>query len=808
MANSNFVVQNGLTVGPLTISAVTGDITTTGNLFVTGPLGTNKISTDASNVSVTTNFVNVAIVSSNVASVSSTGLSILPATASTTYTDGALVVAGGVGIAGNVHIQSTKILHVGPDLIGAYSNVLAQFNANVNSYSQILVQNISNGISASADVVVVADTGSDSANYVDMGINSSNYSDVSYTIGTGLDAYTYSNGGNYAIGTQTAGKGLIFHTGGTLSAQLRAKINDTGLTVNTTTGNLFVTGPLGTNKISTDASNVSVTTNFVNVAIVSSNVASVSSTGLSILPATASTTYTDGALVVAGGVGIAGNVHIQSTKILHVGPDLIGAYSNVLAQFNANVNSYSQILLQNISNGTSASADVVVVADTGSDSANYVDMGINSSNYSDVAYTIGTGLDAYTYSNGGNYAIGTQTSGKGLVFHTGGTLSANLRAKITDAGLSVNTTTATSSVSTGALVVNGGCGIAGDLRLGGNLYVTNIISSSSQTITVNDPLLYLTTSAPYPYNYDIGFYSAFTGGTANVYAHTGVVRNDSDSTWSFFSNVAEPAGGQVSLTNAVYDAVNMGALTIKDDPLTRIINGGTSGVGNIGAAAAIFNTVFATTLQGTLTTVSQPNITTLAGVTSIGASGSTTITGILQTAAQTNVTSLGTLAGVTVSSTIAANANNTINIGASGTTFATVYATTFSGVSTTAKYADLAENYQADAEYAPGTVVHFGGEFEVTACDTDGCTSVAGIVSTNPAHLMNTGLEGANVVAVALNGRVPCQVQGIVAKGDLMVSAGNGRARAEANPKVGSVIGKALANSEGDAVIEVVVGVR
>ena len=529
---------------------------------------------------------------------------------------------------------------------------------------------------------------------------------------------------------------------------------------------------------------------------------------LSITASTPSTTYTDGALVVAGGVGIGGNVHIQSTKILHVGPDLIGAYSNVLAQFNANVNSYSQILIQNLSAGASASSDFVVVADTGNDSANYVDMGINSSGYSDVAYTIGTGLDAYTYSNGGNYAIGTQTSGKGLVFHTGGTLSANLRAKITDAGLSVNTTTATSSVSTGALVVNGGCGIAGDLRLGGNLYVTNIISSSSQTITVNDPLLYLTTSAPYPYNYDIGFYSAFTGGTANVYAHTGVVRNDSDSTWSFFSNVAEPAGGQVSLTNAVYDAVNMGALTIKDDPLTRIINGGTSGVGNIGAAAAIFNTVFATTLQGTLTTVSQPNITTLAGVTSIGASGSTTITGILQTAAQTNVTSLGTLTGLTVSGTIAANANNTINIGASGTTFATVYATTFSGVSTTAKYADLAENYQADAEYAPGTVVHFGGEFEVTACDTDGCTSVAGIVSTNPAHLMNTGLEGANVVAVALNGRVPCQVQGIVAKGDLMVSAGNGRARAEANPKVGSVIGKALANSEGDAVIEVVVGVR
>jgi hypothetical protein len=171
-------------------------------------------------------------------------------------------------------------------------------------------------------------------------------------------------------------------------------------------------------------------------------------------------------------------------------------------------------------------------------------------------------------------------------------------------------------------------------------------------------------------------------------------------------------------------------------------------------------------------------------------------------------TSTPTFAGLTTPSITHSGTNGVGDIGGVGATFATVYATTFSGVSTTAKYADLAENYQADAEYAPGTVVHFGGEFEVTACDTDGCTRVAGIVSTNPAHLMNTGLEGANVVALALTGRVPCLVQGTVRKGDLMVSAGNGRARAEANPKVGSVIGKALANSEGDAVIEVVVGIR
>jgi hypothetical protein len=59
---------------------------------------------------------------------------------------------------------------------------------------------------------------------------------------------------------------------------------------------------------------------------------------------------------------------------------------------------------------------------------------------------------------------------------------------------------------------------------------------------------------------------------------------------------------------------------------------------------------------------------------------------------------------------------------------------------------------------------------------------------------------------VALTGRVPTRVTGTVRKGDMMVSAGNGVARAESNPKIGTVIGKALADSEGNAVIEIVVG--
>ena len=92
----------------------------------------------------------------------------------------------------------------------------------------------------------------------------------------------------------------------------------------------------------------------------------------------------------------------------------------------------------------------------------------------------------------------------------------------------------------------------------------------------------------------------------------------------------------------------------------------------------------------------------------------------------------------------------TRNLGSGSSTWSTVYATTFSGTATTARYADLAENYLADAEYAPGTVIEFGGTAEVTQSTTHGTHRVAGVVSTNPAHLMNSALQGDHVIGLAL----------------------------------------------------------
>jgi hypothetical protein len=214
-------------------------------------------------------------------------------------------------------------------------------------------------------------------------------------------------------------------------------------------------------------------------------------------------------------------------------------------------------------------------------------------------------------------------------------------------------------------------------------------------------------------------------------------------------------------------------------------------------------------------TISLGNSTISANATAIimtnPAGGQTVMAGATSTSSVAgnitggNITTAGIL---TVNSGGAATAivngagNAVGNIGSASNYFNTVFAK-----ATSAQYADLAEKYTADAAYAPGTVVVFGGTAEVTVNAVEGDTKVAGVVSTNPSYTMNSGLAGEHVATVALTGRVPTMVIGPVRKGDLMVAAGLGRAQASIQPKVGSVIGKALEDFDGvEGTIEVVVG--
>jgi hypothetical protein len=180
----------------------------------------------------------------------------------------------------------------------------------------------------------------------------------------------------------------------------------------------------------------------------------------------------------------------------------------------------------------------------------------------------------------------------------------------------------------------------------------------------------------------------------------------------------------------------------------------------------------------------------------------TTVTSLSNSSGNATFAGSATAAQFDLTGNLIPTGNATANIGNATNQFNTIFAK-----ATSAQYADLAEKYSADADYAPGTVVSFGGSAEITQSNTSGDSRVAGVVSTNPSYIMNSALDSEFVALVALTGRAPTKVTGQVRKGDLMVSNGDGSARAEANPGVGSVIGKALADHDGaTGVIEVVVG--
>ncbi len=131
--------------------------------------------------------------------------------------------------------------------------------------------------------------------------------------------------------------------------------------------------------------------------------------------------------------------------------------------------------------------------------------------------------------------------------------------------------------------------------------------------------------------------------------------------------------------------------------------------------------------------------------------------------------------------------SGTRDLGTSSAPFATIH-----GESTSAQYADVAEMFSPDTQYVPGTIVALGGVAEITAANEELAEDVFGVISTQPAYLMNSTLDNGQPVAVA--GRVPVRVIGMVNKGDRLVSAGNGLARSATSSEITSfnVIGRSL----------------
>jgi hypothetical protein len=200
--------------------------------------------------------------------------------------------------------------------------------------------------------------------------------------------------------------------------------------------------------------------------------------------------------------------------------------------------------------------------------------------------------------------------------------------------------------------------------------------------------------------------------------------------------------------------------------------------------------------------------------TNLAASGTVSATG---TVTGGNLVTGGTLSvtgAITINTGGAATgiingAGNAIgNIGSSGSYFNTIFAT-----ATTALYADVAERFAADDVYKPGTVVELGGSAEITMVRTDASNNVFGVISTRPAFTMNGGAgENDTHPPVAMTGRVPVRVTGVVHKGDRLISAGNGIARSAqpAEATAFNVIGRALADKldAGLGTVEAIVTIK
>lgn len=159
----------------------------------------------------------------------------------------------------------------------------------------------------------------------------------------------------------------------------------------------------------------------------------------------------------------------------------------------------------------------------------------------------------------------------------------------------------------------------------------------------------------------------------------------------------------------------------------------------------------------------------------------------------------------TFSSNVVPSANLTYNLGSATAWWNNIY-----GTSIHAQYADLAERFEADVEYSPGTVVELGGAAEITAVVEELSEDVFGVISSKAAFVMN-GRAGTDIThpPVAVQGRVPVKVVGKIRKGQRLVSAGNGLARAGTKQEITTwnVIGRSLEDktTDGEGVVEAVV---
>jgi Bacteriophage T4 gp9/10-like protein len=151
-----------------------------------------------------------------------------------------------------------------------------------------------------------------------------------------------------------------------------------------------------------------------------------------------------------GNLGIGVSNPQYALSVISAGATSTVGLANALADFTSYVNLYSQVNVRNSFSGSNASSDLVVTADTGTDTTNYLDLGINNSGFSTATWTINGPVDGYLYTSNSNLSIGVATNTKYLSFFVGGTLASNEQIRVTTSGVGIATTNPTGTLQVGS----------------------------------------------------------------------------------------------------------------------------------------------------------------------------------------------------------------------------------------------------------------------------------------------------------------------------------------------------------------------
>ena len=724
-----------------------GNVTTTGTANI-GTLAVTGAGTVGTSLGVTGNITGGNLTTAGTANIGTLAVTTLAnikaTTASTSTTSGALQVAGGTGIAGNAHIGG-----------------LATITGNITA------GNVTTAGTANIGTLAVTGAG---------------------TVGTTLGVTGNITGGN-VITAGTASVANILVSSTNTNAVLYTNSSKILTTTNNLTfdgTNLVLTGSANIDNVRIDGAIVSSNTSLTIASASNGNITlTPNGTGLIDLDTTTGLVIPVGTTLQRPATAVEGTIRYNSSMLIveafdgtdwiPVGTDFVSITSQQIVGDNANT------VFTLSDDATSASIivstnGVVQLPDTAytvtGNAITFAEAPL-SSDVIDIRFISAVTIVRSITSSTGNSEVGFDLSSVYIRSNSIDVITVTPTTVTSVGNIVVTSGASATSTTTGAIVVTGGIGVSGNAHVGGLVAVTGNITGGNINTAGRVVASTLTSNVA-------------TGTAPLTISSTTLVTN---------------------LNADLLDGYNTASTNTASTVVVRDASG------NFSAGTITATLSGAATTAGTVTTASQPNITSIGTLSSVSVTGNitggnVTTTGIanIGTLAVTGAGTVGTSLGVTGNITggnlsvstgavtcgniVNSNANGVGNIGTSSVYFNTIFAK-----ATSAQYADLAELCVSDRPYYPGTVLVFGGEQEVTLSTNYADSRLAGIVSTDPAYLMNAGAS--NAVPIVLAGRAPCCVVGPVNKGDILTTSltpGHAEAIKNNSYVIGSIVGKSLEN--------------